>query len=105
MERSDKRRGPRLNGISTHPRGKALGNEPDAAIIPGMTNQKMDKVVVLARGLGTRMRRNDAAAQVDGRQAAVAEAGIKAMIPIDRPVSRLRAVGRRRRRLSPRRVW
>jgi dTDP-glucose pyrophosphorylase len=50
-----------------------------------MSNQKMDKVVVLARGLGTRMRRNDAAAQVDGRQAAVAEAGIKALIPIDRP--------------------
>jgi dTDP-glucose pyrophosphorylase len=45
----------------------------------------MDKVVVLARGLGTRMRRSDASAQVDGRQAAVAEAGIKALIPIDRP--------------------
>ena len=55
------------------------------AIIPCMQNQKMDKVVVLARGLGTRMRRSDAAAQVDGRQAAVAEAGIKALIPIDRP--------------------
>jgi dTDP-glucose pyrophosphorylase len=50
-----------------------------------MTNQKMDKVVVLARGLGTRMRKNDGTAQVDGRQAAVAEAGIKALIPIDRP--------------------
>ena len=45
----------------------------------------MDKIVVLARGLGTRMRRGDASAQVDGRQAAVAEAGIKALIPIDRP--------------------
>jgi dTDP-glucose pyrophosphorylase len=45
----------------------------------------MDKIVVLARGLGTRMRRNDGAAQLDGRQAAVAEAGIKALIPIDRP--------------------
>ncbi len=31
------------------------------------------------------MRRNDGAAEVDGRQAAVAEAGIKALIPIDRP--------------------
>ena len=50
-----------------------------------MTNHKMDKVVVLARGLGTRMRRNDGAAKVDGQQAAVADAGIKALIPIDRP--------------------
>jgi dTDP-glucose pyrophosphorylase len=45
----------------------------------------MNKLVVLARGLGKRMRRNDGEAQVDGRQAAVAEAGIKALIPIDRP--------------------
>ena len=60
-------------------------SDAELAIIPCMTNHKMDKVVVLARGLGTRMRRNDAAAQVDGRQAAVAEAGIKALIPIDRP--------------------
>jgi dTDP-glucose pyrophosphorylase len=50
-----------------------------------MNNHKMDKVVVLARGLGTRMRRNDNSVQVDGRQAAAAEAGIKALIPIDRP--------------------
>ncbi len=45
----------------------------------------MDKIVVLARGLGTRMRRDDSQAKVDDRQAAVAEAGIKALIPIDRP--------------------
>jgi dTDP-glucose pyrophosphorylase len=50
-----------------------------------MMNHKMDKVVVLARGLGTRMRRDDAGAQVDGRQAAAADAGVKALIPIDRP--------------------
>jgi dTDP-glucose pyrophosphorylase len=48
-------------------------------------DHKMDKIVVLARGLGTRMRRNDTTAQVDGRQAAAAESGIKALIPIDRP--------------------
>ena len=46
--------------------------------------------MVLARGLGTRMRRDDAAAALDGRQAAAANAGVKAMIPIavgkgDRP--------------------
>ncbi len=50
-----------------------------------MANQKMDKVVVLARGLGTRMRRSEGGVQVDDRQAALAEAGIKALIPIDRP--------------------
>ena len=56
-----------------------------AIILCIMEQKKMDKIVVLARGLGTRMRRDDAAAKVDGRQAAVAVAGIKALIPIDRP--------------------
>ena len=45
----------------------------------------MDKLVVLARGLGTRMRRTDDAAALDDDQAAVADAGIKALIRIDRP--------------------
>src|SRR5687768_10482339 len=43
------------------------------------------KAVVLARGLGTRMRRADSNALIDDRQAAVADQGIKAMIPIGRP--------------------
>lgn len=43
------------------------------------------KAVVLARGLGTRMRRDDPAAAQDAVQARVADAGIKAMIPIGRP--------------------
>ena len=45
----------------------------------------MDKAVILARGLGTRMRRPDAQAQIDSGQAAAAETGVKAMIPIGRP--------------------
>jgi dTDP-glucose pyrophosphorylase len=45
----------------------------------------MDKIVVLARGLGSRMRRNEGSATVNGHQAAMADAGIKAMIPIGRP--------------------
>ncbi len=45
----------------------------------------MDKAVILARGLGTRMRRNDGTAKLDEHQAAAAESGIKAMIPIGRP--------------------
>jgi glucose-1-phosphate thymidylyltransferase len=40
------------------------------------------KVVILARGLGTRMRKADEAAKLDPRQASAASAGVKAMIPI-----------------------
>lgn len=40
---------------------------------------------ILARGLGTRMRREDAAAQLDGAQSSVADSGVKGMIPIRRP--------------------
>jgi glucose-1-phosphate thymidylyltransferase len=43
------------------------------------------KAVILARGLGTRMRQTDSAAVVDARQSAVADQGLKAMIPIGRP--------------------
>jgi glucose-1-phosphate thymidylyltransferase len=41
--------------------------------------------VILARGLGTRMRRADAGAAVGEDQARVADTGVKAMIPIGRP--------------------
>ena len=43
------------------------------------------KCVILARGLGTRMRREDAGAALDASQSAAADAGIKAMIPVGRP--------------------
>jgi glucose-1-phosphate thymidylyltransferase len=45
----------------------------------------IDKAVILARGLGTRMRRNDDAAVLDPQQQAAAQTGLKAMIPIGRP--------------------
>ena len=45
----------------------------------------MDKAVILARGVGSRMRRMDEEAQLSQEQSQVADAGIKAMIPIDRP--------------------
>jgi glucose-1-phosphate thymidylyltransferase len=45
----------------------------------------MDKAVILARGLGTRMRRADDGAALDPRQQAAAETGVKALIPIGRP--------------------
>jgi len=43
------------------------------------------KAVILARGLGTRMRAPDSDAQLSSEQAAVADTGVKAMIAIDRP--------------------
>lgn len=43
------------------------------------------KAVILARGLGTRMRRADGAAPLTDAQASVADDGVKGMIPIGRP--------------------
>ncbi|HXE61156.1 MAG TPA: sugar phosphate nucleotidyltransferase [Gemmatimonadaceae bacterium] len=43
------------------------------------------KAVVLARGLGTRMREADGAVALEAAQSAAADAGAKAMIPIGRP--------------------
>ena len=47
--------------------------------------EEVTRAVVLARGLGTRMRRADTEAVVDPEQAVVAETGLKAMIPVGRP--------------------
>ena len=45
----------------------------------------MYKAVVLARGLGTRMRREDGRAALNPRQEEVAATGVKALIPLERP--------------------
>jgi dTDP-glucose pyrophosphorylase len=51
-----------------------------------MTPAETVKAVILARGLGTRMRRLEKDfAQLDPRQARVADTGLKAMIPVGRP--------------------
>lgn len=51
-----------------------------------MQNQLLTtKVVILARGLGTRMRKQDPSAPVLPEQASAADTGLKAMIPIGRP--------------------
>jgi len=50
-----------------------------------MSEGQATRAVVLARGLGTRMRRNDDSARLDAEQAAVAATGLKAMIPVGRP--------------------
>jgi dTDP-glucose pyrophosphorylase len=46
---------------------------------------RCEKAVILARGLGTRMRKADEGAPLDRQQTEVADAGVKAMIPIGRP--------------------
>ena len=48
-----------------------------------MPGPEIDKLVVLARGLGTRMRQADDTAALDQRQAVAADAGIKALIPLE----------------------
>jgi glucose-1-phosphate thymidylyltransferase len=50
-----------------------------------MRSTCISKCVILARGLGKRMRREDADIHLDPDQAAVADQGIKAMVPIGRP--------------------
>jgi dTDP-glucose pyrophosphorylase len=43
------------------------------------------KAVILARGLGTRMRRADPTLEIDAMQKSAADSGVKGMIPIGRP--------------------
>ena len=45
----------------------------------------MDKAVILARGLGTRMRREDPDAVLSPGQEQVAASGVKALMPVGRP--------------------
>ena len=48
-------------------------------------NEAVRRAVILARGLGTRMRREDADADLDEAQASVAASGVKALIDVGRP--------------------
>lgn len=51
-----------------------------------MSTRELTKAVILARGLGTRMRRQDGeSCALDSAQAQIADTGLKAMIPIGRP--------------------
>jgi glucose-1-phosphate thymidylyltransferase len=56
-----------------------------AATSPQLVMPDTTKAVILARGLGTRMRRAADGPAIDASQAAVADTGVKAMIPIGRP--------------------
>ena len=64
----------------------------------------MDQVVVLARGLGTRMRKADPAVRLAAVQEAAADTGVKAMIPIGRPFLDYVLSARRRRAIGGR-AW
>ena len=46
---------------------------------------ELTKAVILARGLGTRMRKDDDSARLTSEQAAMAQTGLKAMINVGRP--------------------
>ena len=59
--------------------------EHSDAAMPSTMTSAVVKAVVLARGLGTRMRAADDQTQLSREQAAVADRGLKAMIAIDRP--------------------
>ena len=48
----------------------------------GTRDEVIHTAAILARGLGTRMRRMDAAATLDATQAAAADSGVKGMIPV-----------------------
>jgi dTDP-glucose pyrophosphorylase len=50
-----------------------------------MSIAPISKAVILARGLGKRMRQNDPSANIDAAQAAAADSGVKAMVPVGRP--------------------
>jgi len=52
---------------------------------PTVTTRHAARAVILARGLGTRMRRAAEGVEIDRQQARVADTGLKAMIPIGRP--------------------
>lgn len=59
--------------------------DADAATTDPQGNRPPTKAVILARGLGTRMRRADDGAQLDEKQAQVAAIGVKALIDVGRP--------------------
>lgn len=70
--------------------GPAPGRPQGSRRLPAVADQNdvtppVRRAVVLARGLGTRMRKSDESAQLDEKQAEVAASGVKALIDVGRP--------------------
>jgi solute:Na+ symporter, SSS family len=59
--------------------------EREDVALPNEIQRPPTKAIILARGLGTRMRAADNGAALTPEQAATADTGVKAMITIDRP--------------------
>ena len=57
----------------------------DASADTATESPAVTRAVILARGLGTRMRTADESAALDPKQAAVATSGVKALIDVGRP--------------------
>jgi dTDP-glucose pyrophosphorylase len=60
-------------------------SEEEARADDGSGPHRTTRAVILARGLGTRMRKTDDGAVLDAAQAAAADQGMKGMIPVGRP--------------------
>lgn len=60
-------------------------NEALEVSISAVKQPNVQKAVILARGLGKRIRLSDSSAALSGEQLHAADAGVKAMIPIGRP--------------------
>ena len=50
-----------------------------------MRTTSITKAVILARGLGKRMREDDGSSDINAAQATAADSGVKAMVPVGRP--------------------
>jgi dTDP-glucose pyrophosphorylase len=67
--------------------GHGIAKLPSIAGLVVMTgaSTNITKAVILARGLGKRMRSSDSSVHLDAGQSRAADSGMKAMIPIGRP--------------------
>ncbi|MGB6875124.1 MAG: sugar phosphate nucleotidyltransferase [Candidatus Acidiferrales bacterium] len=73
--------------IDFHKEGDGIGRIPRSpeSVLMTIAPKEISKAVILARGLGKRMRSSDSSARLDAGQSRAADVGMKAMIPIGRP--------------------
>lgn len=63
----------------------ALASRSKADFRKEAPTKEITKAVILARGLGKRMRSHDATVELEDSQSRAADSGVKAMIPVGRP--------------------